>query len=197
MTRKKNGFWLFVFSFLPGAGEMYMGFMKQGTTLMGSFFLLVFLASWLNIGPLLFVLPVLWCYGFFHAHNLRNMPDDEFYAVEDEYLFHLDQILPKKDTMDKKSRNVLAIVLIVIGGALLWNNFGAVVRWILPAYIREWYWRIGRMVPQVIVAVLFIAVGIWLIRGKKQELDEQEYWEDSKKENRDDWDQKKKGGDSL
>lgn len=197
MTRKRNGFWLFVFSFLPGAGEMYMGFMKQGTTLMGAFFLLVFLASWLNIGPLLFVLPVLWCYGFFHAHNLRNMPDEEFYEVEDDYLFHLDQILPKETNLSNKSRSVMAAVLIVIGAALLWNNFGSVMRWILPSYIRDWYWRISHMIPQVIVAILFIALGIWLIRGKKKELDEQEFWENPEKGNPDNWDQKGKGGDPL
>jgi hypothetical protein len=27
--RKGNGVWRFCFSLLPGAGEMYMGFMKQ------------------------------------------------------------------------------------------------------------------------------------------------------------------------
>ncbi len=194
MTRKKNGFWVFVFSFLPGAGEMYMGFMKQGTTLMGSFFLLVFLASWLNIGPLLFVLPVLWCYGFFHAHNLRSLSDEEFYGMEDEFLFHLDQILPKTKNIDRKSRNVMAVVLIVIGASMLWNNFGEVLRWMLPSYLREWYWKIGHMVPQLIVAVLFIAVGIWLIRGKKKELDEQEYWKDPEEEFQH-WDSKEKGGD--
>ena len=35
MTRKKNGFWTFVCSLVPGAGEMYMGFFKQGLSLMG------------------------------------------------------------------------------------------------------------------------------------------------------------------
>lgn len=29
MTRKKHGFWLFIFSLLPGAGEMYMGFLNR------------------------------------------------------------------------------------------------------------------------------------------------------------------------
>ena len=38
MTKKKSGFWTFVFSLLPGAAEMYMGFMKMGISLMGLFF---------------------------------------------------------------------------------------------------------------------------------------------------------------
>ena len=47
MRHKKNRFWTFLFSLFPGAGEMYMGFMKQGVSLMTlfllqSFFLLFF-----------------------------------------------------------------------------------------------------------------------------------------------------------
>ena len=38
MTKKKSGFWTFIFSLLPGAAEMYMGFMKMGVSLMGLFF---------------------------------------------------------------------------------------------------------------------------------------------------------------
>lgn len=194
MTRKKNRFWTFIFSLLPGAGEMYMGFMKQGVTLMGSFFLLIFLASWLNMGQLLFVLPVLWCYGFFHVHNLRSMPDEEFYALEDDYLFHLDRILPKEKNMDRKSRNVLATICIVIGAVILWNNLSSVLRLCLPHFLQDWYWQFQRGVPQVVVAILFIAGGIWLIRGKKKELDEQEQQESEAQRS---GDMEQKGGEQL
>ena len=37
MQRKKSRFLVFILSFIPGAGEMYMGFMKQGVTLMAVF----------------------------------------------------------------------------------------------------------------------------------------------------------------
>ena len=30
MQKQKRGFWLFIFSLIPGAGEMYMGFKKTG-----------------------------------------------------------------------------------------------------------------------------------------------------------------------
>ena len=30
MKKQKHGFWVFIFSLIPGAGEMYMGFKKQG-----------------------------------------------------------------------------------------------------------------------------------------------------------------------
>ena len=40
-TKKKNRFLTFCFSMLPGAAEMYMGFMKTGVSLM-SLFMLVY-----------------------------------------------------------------------------------------------------------------------------------------------------------
>ena len=95
MTKKKSGFLAFCFSLLPGAGEMYMGFMKQGVSIMALFWLLIFLSAFLNIGPVLFILPILWCYSFFNVHNIRGMSDEEFYALEDDYLFHMERVLPR------------------------------------------------------------------------------------------------------
>ena len=39
--QKKGKFLTFMFSFIPGAAEMYMGFMKMGVSLMALFFLCV------------------------------------------------------------------------------------------------------------------------------------------------------------
>ena len=36
---KKNNFFTFIFSFLPGAAEMYMGFMKNGFSILAIFFI--------------------------------------------------------------------------------------------------------------------------------------------------------------
>ena len=54
MKAKRNSFFTFLFSLLPGAGHMFMGFMKIGVSLMAAFTLVIFLASWLNISQLLF-----------------------------------------------------------------------------------------------------------------------------------------------
>ena len=37
--KKKNKFFTFIFSLLPGAAEMYMGFMKNGLSMMVMFFI--------------------------------------------------------------------------------------------------------------------------------------------------------------
>lgn len=173
MTRKKSGFLTFIFSLLPGAGEMYMGFMKQGISLMGLFWLIIFFGS-LGVGPLLFVLPIIWFYSFFHVHNLHGMSDEEFYAVEDDFLFHLDTVLPKGKNMDKKYRMCAAAVLIVMGVAILWGNFTDLLYWWLPYSMKHFFHSITYSIPRLLVSVLLILGGIWLIRGKKRQLDESE-----------------------
>ncbi len=52
MTRKKNKFMTVVFSFIPGAGQMFMGFMKLGTSFMSLFSFIILLSAWLNLARL-------------------------------------------------------------------------------------------------------------------------------------------------
>ena len=52
MTHKKSSFWRFLFSLIPGAGEMYMGFLKMGTSLMALFILLIFVPASLGFCPI-------------------------------------------------------------------------------------------------------------------------------------------------
>lgn len=167
MTRKKSGFLTFCFSLIPGAGEMYMGFMKLGISIMAFFWLLIFLAAFFGMGPLLFILPILWCYSFFNVHNIRGMSDEEFYALEDDYLFHLNENVFWGKLKGKQS-NLLAAVLIIIGVVIMWHRLGDYLRWMLPDSI---YWYMMDDIPQLVIAVLLIWCGIYLIRGKKKELD--------------------------
>ena len=67
MANKKNGFWTFIFSLIPGAGEMYMGFFKQGLSLMGLCAVVSIVASFLGIEELMILLPLIWFYSFFHV----------------------------------------------------------------------------------------------------------------------------------
>lgn len=199
MTRKKSGFLTFCFSLIPGAGEMYMGFMKQGLSIMAVFWLLVFFATFFNLGPVLFILPILWCYSFFNVHNIRGMSDEEFYALEDDYLFHLDENSLVGKLKGKQS-NLLAWGLIIVGVAILWNYVIGYIRWLMPDEI---YWSVMDGVPQVAIAVLLIWCGIYLIRGKKKELDSREKehdgWKDVpvKKELADKYTEQKESGDKT
>lgn len=50
MKKQKHGFWVFIFSLIPGAGEMYMGFKKQGLSIMLLFWGSIALASITGLG---------------------------------------------------------------------------------------------------------------------------------------------------
>ena len=60
MKKQKHGFWVFIFSLIPGAGEMYMGFKKQGLSIMLLFWGSIALASITGLGWLAMFLPVIW-----------------------------------------------------------------------------------------------------------------------------------------
>ena len=91
MKKQKHGFWVFIFSLIPGAGEMYMGFKKQGISIMLLFWGAIALASITGLGWLAMFLPVIWFYSFFNVHNLKSLSEEEFYSVDDNYILHMDQ----------------------------------------------------------------------------------------------------------
>ena len=121
MRKRKNGFWTFVFSFIPGCAEMYMGFMKMGLSLMVAFFGLWALAAWLGSDIMVFVAIVAWFYSFFHARNMASMSDAELQQTEDVYLYHIPQDF-KGPNFSEKSRKWIAILLIIFGVILLYRN---------------------------------------------------------------------------
>ena len=115
MQKQKKGFLLFISSLIPGAGEMYMGFFKQGISIMTLFWAIIAIAGGLNISSLVIFLPVLWFYSFFHVHNLKELPEEEFYAIEDNYILHLDRIFQNNIRLSQKHIKIAAILLIVSG----------------------------------------------------------------------------------
>lgn len=171
MTNKKNGFFTFMFSLLPGAGEMYMGFMKRGISTMAAFFIVIALSAWSGIGVVMFVLPIIWFYSFFTVHNLRSLPDDEFYAIEDDYIFNFTTEKDKTILFAKKYKNLIAIFLIVLGASSLWNNLNRIFLPFLPGRLRDFIYSLSYIGPQSMISLAIIALGVYLIRGKKKELD--------------------------
>lgn len=150
-----------------GGGNVY-GIYETGVSIMALFWLLIFLAAFFNMGPVLFILPILWCYSFFNVHNIRGLSDEEFYTLEDDYLFHFERVIPA-ERWNKKQSNLLAWALIVIGVVILWANATDYMRWLFPSEI---YWSVVDAVPQVTIALILIWMGVNLIRGKKKELED-------------------------
>lgn len=170
MKKKKNGFLTFCFSCFPGAGQMFLGFPKEGVSLMGLFLGIIAFTSFMQFDAFIYLLPVIWFYAFFDGINKNSMTEEEFMQLEDHFLF--------VDISDEfqgfplgKFRNILAVILILLGMNLLLRNIIAIMGQIgvdFPYYVVELI--LYDDIPRVIAALLIIAAGIHLITGKKRSL---------------------------
>lgn len=174
MIRKKNRFLTFIFSFIPGAGEMYMGFFKQGASIMLVAFGIIAVTGMLEMGPLIAILPVLWCYSFFHVHALASAPDEEFYSLEDRYIFNFKDDDVNGLLHSSKAQKIFAVILIIIGVSSIWQMIENILSSVIPGYWESGIRYVFSSVPQLVIGLLIIAAGVYLIKGKKQELDQQE-----------------------
>ena len=180
MRRKKSKFLTFIFSLLPGAGEMYMGFMKMGVSLMAEFFGIIFLATVTEVSQLLLIDIILWFYAFFHVHSIAGASDEEFSRLEDKYLIPLYESNPGRQS--KMMRRFCSVVLIVLGAFMLWNMGIKMLGSIL-------YLPGVEYVPKVLVAVGLILLGIVMIQGKKEALDQEEASNEQAVKNQTAWDE--------
>lgn len=185
MTKQKRGLLLFLTSLIPGAGQMYMGFRKRGLSIMLLFFaLFAFSAATFGFSWMIIFLPVIWFYSFFDVHNLKSLPEEDFYAIEDSYILNLDGVLGDSKSLLGKYRTLTAVVLILIGAIILWNNLMDAFYWFLPDWIAMRLMNLFRLLPQIVIAVGIILAGVYIIKDKKEKLDEAEaseedehYWE--------------------
>lgn len=178
MRKKKNRFILFCCSCIPGAGELYLGFMNMGLSLLLTFALLTVIVGITEIGILSFLIFVLWVYSFFHANNLGALSDEEFYRIEDTYLFGFDhrEMESLKESISGRYRKVAAIILILLGVSMLWNVIDDIIYYAVGVdfydrYIRPYVSAVGSDLPQLVLSIVIIWCGVRLIRGKKIELD--------------------------
>lgn len=185
MIRKKNKFFTFIFATLFGAGQMYMGFMKQGLSIMTVTVAIIACGSWTGIGMLFLALPVLWFYSFFDAINKMTMPEDVFETLEDQYMF-----LPSYENVQLKAlvtkyEKGIAVFLILVGGSILGGNILDLISrqayqanfTALSDFISSLRWNGSR----ILFSVVIILIGVKMIIGKKKELELEEF-ENSRKE---------------
>ena len=183
MKKQKHGFWVFIFSLIPGAGEMYMGFKKQGLSIMLLFWGSIALASITGLGWLAMFLPVIWFYSFFNVHNLKSLSEEEFYSVEDNYILHMDQFSGDMGKFLQKHQSAVAWVLILFGICILWSRFTSLLYFIVPNNMADYVYNICNSLPQIVIATGIIAAGIYLLTQQKKKLKqetetkEEHYWE--------------------
>ena len=167
---KKNSFFTFIFSFLPGAAEMYMGFMKNGFSLMAVFALLCAL---LFLGPTAPLVAIVWFYGFFHARNLAKLDDASFAAFEDVYVWEEFEGGKKLNIPSGKLRTGFAVVLLFLGVSMIWSYVSDIVIKFIPEAYWDYMYPAIKDIPSLVVAIILIVLGIVLIRGKKKTLTEE------------------------
>lgn len=152
---------------------MYMGLMKMGLSFMLGFMGMIAVVAVTEIAVLA-VLPVtLYIYSFFHANNIGGLSAEEFAVLEDEYLFGIGEWDTSRFKLNRKNKNIAAVVCIVLGVSMLWNvGFGMIrdyVGWD-NRYIKAVYYTMRDDLPRAVIALAIIWFGVSLLRGKKEDI---------------------------
>ena len=167
---KKNGFLTLLFAFIPGAGQMYQGYMKRGLSLV-LMTAAICIASAL-IAPIAFALLVVFMYSFFDTFNLRAQISMGT-APEDDYLVHFDPQDKRLARMMRDSHKLLGWCLIAAGALIAYQNIimntlGDILwRWGKTSPVWRAIYLVMDELPEVVICVALILCGIWLVRGPK------------------------------
>ena len=150
---KKNGFLTFIFACIPGAGQMYYGYMQRGLSIAMMLMLCVMAAT--VIEPLLFLCLVIWMYSFFDTYDLiRHMaagePKEDSLLVPGNYE-EIKKLLPQHNKL-------IGWGLVGIGVWALYDTF--ISNWLytlLCNLVGNGYaYDIITGIPNVVIAALLI-----------------------------------------
>lgn len=172
--KKKNAFFTFVFAMMPGAGQMYLGLMRRGVSMMLPFLGIIWFSWFFRISELMIFLPVVWFFAFFDTFNQRDaLIRGE--AVEDKFLINLGNdwkgIVIRRHT-------VIGWCCIALGGYMFYNTFfrSFLFRLVdINPILTQFFDRL----PNLIVIALIILLGIYLVTGgkKKKAVKDEDYIE--------------------
>lgn len=167
---KKNGILTLLFACIPGAGQMYQGYMKRGLSLITLFFLCIMAGMLLE--PLVLTALIVWMYSFFDTFNLRA----QFIAgtaPADDYLVHFNTKDARLTLFFRNSHKLVGWALIALGAMVAYQN-------IIMRVLGDVMWRWGQNspffravylmldeLPEVVVCVALVVCGLWLVRGPK------------------------------
>ena len=169
---KKNGILTLLFACIPGAGQMYQGYMKRGLSLITMFCLFIILGSTTGLDALVVGCIVVYMYSFFDTFNLRAQIIAEN-APADDYLVHINWKDKRMQDFMMDSHKLLGWGLIALGGLVAYENvimrvFGDVMwRWGQDNPVFRAIYLMLDALPQIVVCVALIVCGMWLVRGPK------------------------------
>lgn len=164
----KNGLLTLLFAFIPGAGQMYQGYMKRGLSLMLMCCVIGVLA--MLFAPIALFLMLVFMYSFFDTLNLRaqialgNAPADD-------YLVHLDPKDKRLARLLLDSHKLVGWLLIAFGALIAYQNLimntlgDLVYRWGHSSPVFRALYLVMDSLPDVVVCVVLIVCGVWLVKG--------------------------------
>lgn len=165
--KRKNVLLTWVAACAFGAGQMYLGYMKRGLSLMLIAVADCFMVGFFNNEVFLLFLPVIWAYAFFDTFNLRNQDVPK----PDAMMFDVSWFMGQnwKHLLESK-HGLFGWVLIGIGAYALYNNFVAPTLWeIARSFGVVWLSNFLYGVPTLVVAALLVGAGIYLLKTPQQE----------------------------
>ncbi len=174
MKNKKSPFFTFCCSLVPGAGEMYMGLYKQGISLMILFFGVGAVGGWTGVEVLWAFVPVIWFFSFFHTHNLRSMPEEEFLEEKDQYFLFQDFDMANADEFLKRNKKIIAIALIFWGACMLAQICMNLLDPFFGGFFWDLVWRMNGDMGRIIVAIAMLFGGFYLLKRRNEEVAEEE-----------------------
>ena len=158
---KKNGFLTFIFACIPGAGQMYYGYMQRGLSIAMILILCVMAAT--VVEPLLFLCLVIWMYSFFDTYDLiRHMAAGD---PKEDCLLLIGNIDDVKKLIPQHSK-LVGWGLVGVGA---WALYDLVIREWLYDFLERvlhyngYAYQIIYGIPNFVIACALIYVGIRLL----------------------------------
>lgn len=180
---ERNKFFVFCCAFVPGAGQMYLGMMKKGLTILTLFWGVIGVAVMLDLGVLCIFLPIIWFYSFFDTFNSARYNGDQRLMMDYKFWEDLKNggWVPKIGIGSKvsgKAPKFLGLGCILLGVYSLYESIIKPMYWKFD--LPEWLFFILNRIPNFVVAVAIIGLGIYLLnreRASKETEDFAEYQE--------------------
>jgi len=173
---EKNKFFTFVYSFMPGAGYMYLNMMQVGVVAMILFFGIFGIAVITDIHFLLVGLPVIWFYTFFDTFHVAKMDLEERKEREKKMIEGLNKFLGGGFTeFIQEKKKVIGICGIFFGIYIIVTDLLFPLLGWIPQFddygFLNW---ISNRVPSLTIALLLLYGGNKLLKQERDIKKEEE-----------------------
>jgi len=166
----KSKFLTFIFSLIPGAGQMYQGLMKRGLSIMLIFTGIIAASIFTYLSAMIIILPAVWFYSFFDTINRINFTREELARQKDEFLL----FGPSDGGSMKSLKQVFEQRHLLLGIGIIvfsiWLILKLMFRYYfiysnIPEYINSIIGFIINFLPSMIIPAACIYIGVRLIKG--------------------------------